>query len=98
LEAPERNVKWILGVSLIILGVSAYYGYFYFLSYPSGTITHDVWYYLTIAVHLFSTLAVASSALYIANFAKKWTYDAAVFLFIVLMALVFLTGLRPLFY
>ena len=98
MEAPERNVKWILGVSLAILAVSAYFGYFYlFVSYPYGTATRDFWYYLVVALHLFTTLAVASSALYIASFAKKWTYDATLFLFTITMALVFITGLRPLF-
>ncbi|MGA3191011.1 MAG: hypothetical protein ABSD73_00680 [Candidatus Bathyarchaeia archaeon] len=97
MEAPERNVAWILVVSLIMffasIGLSVLYA---FPSY-SYTTTRDAWYYLSATVHLFFILSVATSALCLARFAKKWTYSATVFFFAVSMILLFVDALRPLF-
>jgi hypothetical protein len=71
----------------------ALYGYPFY----SSTTTRDVWYYLSVMVHLFFTLTVTTSALCLARFAKKWMYLATVFFFAVSMILVFVDGLRPLF-
>ena len=94
---PERNVAWILVVSLIMFFVSMVLWYTWPLSIYSYTITRDVWYYLIVAAHLFFTLTLVTSALCLARFAKKWTYDATVFFFIIVMILLVAIGLRPSF-
>jgi hypothetical protein len=99
LEAPERNVAWILVVSLVMFFISLW-TYLWSLSSPPNqpyTITRDVWYNLIIATHLFFTLTVTSSALCLARFAKKGTYFATIFFFTVSMILLVVVGLRPLF-
>jgi hypothetical protein len=97
LEAPERSVAWILVVSLVMFFVSMFL--WYLLPFPnySYTMTRDAWYYLVVAAHLFYTLTLATSALCLARFAKKWTYYATVFFFAVSMILLFIQGLEPLF-
>jgi hypothetical protein len=97
LEAPERNVAWILVVSLIMFFVSLAFYVLYTYPFYSYTTTRDVWYYLSVVVHLFFTLTVATSALCLARFAKRWMYSATVFFFAVSMILVFVDALRPLF-
>jgi hypothetical protein len=97
LEAPERNVAWILVVSLIMFFVSMVFYVLYAYPFYSYTATRDVWYYLSVLVHLFFTLTVATSALCLARFAKKWMYSATVFFFAVSMILLLVDALRPLF-
>jgi hypothetical protein len=97
LEASERSVAWILVVSLVMFFVSIFLWYISaFPFYPYST-TRDVWYYLIVAVHLFFTLALTTSALCLARFAKKWMYYATVSFFAISMILLFVVGLRPLF-
>lgn len=97
MEAPERNVAWILVVSLIMFFASIGLSVLYAFPLYSYTTTRDVWYYLGVTVHLFFILTVATSALCVARFAKKWTYSATVFFFAVSMILLFVDALRPLF-
>jgi len=97
LEAPERNVAWILVVSLVMFFVSMFLWYLWPFPNYSYTMTRDAWYYLVVAAHLFFTLTLATSALCLARFAKKWTYYATVFFFAVSMILLFVQGLEPLF-
>lgn len=97
LEAPERNVLWVLVVSLIMFFASMAIWLLYAFPSYSYTATRDVWYYLSVTVHLFFTLTVATFALCLARFAKKWMYSATVFFFGVSMILLFVEGLRPLF-
>jgi len=97
LEAPERSVAWILVVSLVMFFVSMFLWYLWPLPNYSYTMTHDVWYYLVVAVHLFFTLTLATSALCLARFVKKWMYYATVFFFTVSMVLLFIQGLHALF-
>lgn len=97
MEAPERNVAWILVVSLIMFFASMVFWLLYAFPLYSYTATRDVWYYLSVVVHLFFTLTVATSALCLARFAKKWMYSATVFFFAVSMILLFVDALRPLF-
>ena len=97
MEAPERNVAWILVVSLIMFFVSMVLWYVSAFPIYSYAMTRDAWYYLSIGLHLFFTLTLATSALCLARFAKKRTYDATVFFFAVSMGLLFIDGLRPLF-
>jgi hypothetical protein len=68
-------------------------------AFPFFTVTanRDAWYYLGVTVHLFFTLTLATSALCLARFAKKWMYSATVLFFAVSMILLFGVGLRALF-
>jgi high-affinity K+ transport system ATPase subunit B len=97
LEAPERNVAWILVISLAMFFVSLASSYLYSFPFFSGTANRDAWYYLGITVHLFFTLTLATSALCLARFAKKRMYSATIFFFAVSMILLIILGLRPLF-
>jgi hypothetical protein len=97
LEAPERNVAWILVVSLIMFFVSMFLWYIWPFPSYAYTITRDAWYYLIVAAHLFFTLTLVTSALCLARFAKKWMYYATVSLFTISMILLVVQGLRPLF-
>jgi len=97
LEVPERNVAWILVVSLIMFFGSVGIYYLYAVPVFSYATNRDAWYYLDVIVHLFFTLTVATSALCLAHFAKRWTYAATVFFFAVSMILLLVEGLRPLF-
>jgi hypothetical protein len=98
LEAPERNVKAILAVSLVMFFISIWTELWGISNPPNTyTVTLNFWYYLINATHLSFTLTITSSALCLAHFAKKETYYATVFFFIVSMILLFVIGLRPLF-
>jgi hypothetical protein len=97
LETAERNVAWILVVSLAMFFVSMFFYYLYTFPFYSVTATRDAWYYLGVSIHLFFTLTVATSALCLARFAKRWMYLATVLFFVVSMILLFVAGLRPLF-
>lgn len=74
LEDNERNVKWILIISVILYFTSSLltfiylgYGSYYFYS-------HDAWYHLSHINALFFILTITSSTLCTANFKKEWTY------------------------
>jgi hypothetical protein len=95
LETPERNVTWILVVSLIMFFGSAYVAYL--VPYTTLTSGRDAWYYLTVIMRFFITLTIGSSALCIARFAKRWTYYGSVALFSIFIILLLILGLRPLF-
>jgi hypothetical protein len=100
LEAPERNMKWILVVSLIMFFGSMYlYAYNYaVLSAGLGSLsTRDVWYYMQIIEHLFFILTIGSSALWIAGFARKWTYNGSVTFFAISILLLLIESLRGFF-
>lgn len=96
MEMPERNMKWILIASLVML-----FGSFYILSYLIfGSIypyTRDAWYYLRIITTSFQILTIGASGLYIASFARRYTYASAVLLFTVSVILLFIQSLRGLF-
>jgi hypothetical protein len=95
LETPERNVKWILVVSLIMFFGSTFIAALY--GVVSVSATRDVWYYLQIIVRLFFILTIGSSALCVANFARRWTYISSIFFFGVSILLLFILGLRGFF-
>ncbi|MGD0978703.1 MAG: hypothetical protein ABR962_06125 [Candidatus Bathyarchaeia archaeon] len=95
LEAPERNVTWILVVSLILFFGSIYIFYMWpNYTYPA---VRDAWFNLYVVDHLFFTLALGSSALCLAHFAEKSTYYLSILFFAVSMSLLFVLGLRPFF-
>ena len=95
METPERNVTWILVVSLIMFFGSAYVAFL--VPYTTLSTGRDAWYYLTIVTRFFITLTIGSSALCIARFARRLTYFASVVLFSIFILLLLILGLRPLF-
>ncbi|HVP15914.1 MAG TPA: hypothetical protein VMT42_00925 [candidate division Zixibacteria bacterium] len=100
MEAPDRNMKWILVVSVIMFFGSMYfYAYYYaILGGLYGSLsTRNVWYYLQIIEHLFFILTIGSSALWIAGFARRWTYIGSVCFFAISILLLFVEGLRGFF-
>ena len=99
METPERNMKWLLVVSIILFFGSTYL-YVYGIALTGGVYsysTHDIWYYMQIIEHLFFILTIGSSALWIAGFARKWTYNGSVYFFAISMLLLLIEGLRGFF-
>lgn len=101
METPERNLKWILVISLIMFFVSTYTA---LITYPtllygfqSTSVTRDVWYYLRIISPLFLILTVGSSALWVAGFVRRWTYAVTVLFFAISILVLFIEGLRGFF-
>jgi len=95
----QKNMRWVVIVSLIILFLSATYGpYLWTAQYTTYPLQRDVWYYIN-RINILSFVAtVAISTLYIAGYGhKQMTYKLAVYLFIASMALFFLAFTRPLF-
>ena len=95
METPARNVKWILVVSLIMFVGSTYTALFY--GVLGSSVTRDSWYYLQIILRLFVILTIGSSALYIADFARRWTYLSSILLFGISILLLFIAGFRGFF-
>ena len=95
METPEKNVKWILVVSLIMFFSSTYLAFLY--GVLGSSVTRDSWYYLQILVHLFFILTIGSSALYVANLARRWTYVSSIIFFGISIFLLFIQGLRGFF-
>ena len=96
MEMPERNLKWILVASLIML-----FGSFYIsLILPGVSVysaNRDAWYYLRITTTLFQILSIGAAGLYIADFARRYTYVGATLFFLVSVILLFIQGLRGFF-
>jgi len=95
METTEKNLRWILGVSVIMFFGS------YFISlifgYPSYlySTSKNSWYYLQVIGQLSLILTIGSAAVYIAGFARKFTYAASILLFALSILLLFIEGLRP---
>ena len=95
METPEKNVTWILVVSLIMIFGSSYITYL--APYSISVAGRDAWFYLAIITRIFITLTIGSSALCIARFARRLTYLASVISFSIFIFLLLLLGLRALF-
>jgi len=101
----QRNVKWILIISIIMFFVSAVYGQsLFFLGpyYPYGarewSIWDRLWYYISRIDVLIFIATITTATLFTTNFGKKeLTYKLTVYLFIVSMGLFFLGFIRLLF-
>lgn len=95
LEAPERNMKWILIASIVML-----FGSLYFLYYPNVVLystIRDAWYNMRIITTSFQILTVGASGLYIVSFVRRYTYASAILFFTVSIVLLFIQSLRGLF-
>jgi len=93
---PERNLKWILAASLVLLFGSVYIPYV-LLGYTYSPTSRDAWYYLRIITTLFQILTIGASGLYIAGFARRYTYVSAGLLFSVSVILLVIQNLRGFF-
>jgi hypothetical protein len=95
-ETTEKNVKWLLGVSLIMFFGSYFIGLFFGFQPYLYSSNKNSWYYLQIIGQLSLLLTVGASSLHIAGFARKFTYGASVLLFALSVLLLFIEGLRGL--
>jgi len=88
----ERDVKWILVISLILFFV--FEGVFYYFPYRSY-IPFDFWWFIDY-INLFCIiLTVTFSTLNKVGFwDRELTYRLAVYFFIISMALIFVSNLR----
>ena len=98
--SEERNAKWILIISLVMLGVALYSGTLApALYYPSRqwTIFDHIAYWVSRIGTLLFIATVTTAALSTAGFKKDMLYNASIYLFITSMILVFVTALSWLF-
>lgn len=95
----ERNVKWIVIISLIMFFVAMVYGPTIFMqSYYQYTTSRDVWYYLNRIDILLFLATITTGALSGARFGKgDLMYKLTLYLFIVSMGLFFLGLMRAVF-
>jgi hypothetical protein len=98
----ERNVKWLLIISIIMLWVVLYgfslpYAPYYYTSRPWTILDHIFWWVSRIDVLCFiATITMAT--LFTAGFGNKNSiYKASIYLFIASMALLFIGVLSRLF-
>ena len=94
MEEAERNVTWILAISIIMFFGSSYSYLVLGAGYPSITFMRDAWYYLSRINTLSFIATLTSSALYKAQLWKTRMYMLSVGFFIISMTLLFLQGLR----
>ncbi len=88
IEKPERNMKWILIISLILFFWSAYIA---LMSQTTYAFRPDVWYYLRNVNVLSFILTLLSATLHTAGIER--TDKIAIGLFIVSMSLFFISNL-----
>ncbi len=95
----QRNVKWIVIISLIMLFVTMTYGPAILLGvYYQYPRSRDFWFYVNRLDTLLFLATVTTGALFGAGFGKKeLTYKLTLYFFIMSMGLFFLGLLRTLF-
>jgi len=94
----QRNVKWIVIVSLVLLFFSVSFAPSFFLGYYTPTPPRDVWYYINRLDILFFIATITTATLFVINFGKKeLTYKLTAYLFITSMGLFFLSFSKLLF-
>ncbi len=96
--SEESNLKWILIISLVMLGVTVYSGiitssYYYSAHSRVWTVLGTISYWSSRIGTLFFVATVTTAALSTAGFRKDLLHKASIYLFIAYMALVFLTAL-----
>jgi len=88
----EKNVKWILIISLILLFV--FEGIFYYFPYRSYVL-FNFWWYVDYLNLFFIILTVTFSTLNKVGFwDRELTYHLSVYFFIISMALIFISNFR----
>jgi hypothetical protein len=95
------NVKWILGISLVMFFLSVWLvpSLLYIPYYPPSTRTawDTFWYYVNRVDVLLFIATITTAALFTAGYGKNTLmHRLTVSFFLVSMALLFLTFLRPL--
>lgn len=97
----ERNVKWMLVISVIMLGVSTFLGAIIYQPYypPREPTTLDVIaFYINRINILFFIVTVTTATLTTTGFGKKdLMYKASIYFFIISMMLFFASVLKLLF-
>lgn len=100
----ERNVKWVLGISVIMLLTSTFFGAVlfqpYYYMYPSREpdILDVVMFFVNRIDILFFLATIATATLSTTGFGKKeLMYKASIYLFIISMTLFFVSVLKYLF-
>ena len=101
----QKNVKWILVISIIMLFAGIFYGQtllvpYYSYIYPGAqqSIWDRIWYTLNRINVLLFIAAITTGTLFTAGFGNKdKTYRATIYLFVVSMVLLFVGFVRLLF-
>ena len=88
----ERNVKWVLIVSLIMFFVLKWW---YFLNCPLPYAFFDFWFFIYLINILSVILTITFAALNKTDFGdREVTYQLSIFFFVVSMALLFVSQLQ----
>ena len=95
----QRNVKWIVIISLIMFFVTMVYGPIIFLGpYYQYPLSRDAWYYVNRIDALLFLATITTGALFSARFGKtELTYKLTLYLFIISMGFFFLGFMITLF-
>lgn len=89
----ERDVKWILIISLILFFVLE--GVFYYFPYRYFYVLFNFWWFVDFINLFFIILTVTFATLNKVDFLdKELTYQIAVYSFIISMTLIFVSNLR----
>lgn len=93
MSKEERNVKWILIISLILFFVLE--GVFYYFPYRYFYVLFNFWWFVDFINLFFIILTVTFATLNKVGFLdKELTYQIAVYSFIISMTLIFISNLR----
>jgi hypothetical protein len=98
--SEEKNLKWILIISVIMLGVTFYSGMIissYHYTSVGWTVLDTISYWVSRIGTLLFIATVTTAALSTAGFRKDMLYKASIYLFTASMTLVFVTVLSWLF-
>jgi len=96
----ERNIKWVLTISLIMLLASTWIGAVSFYSYPprEPSVLEMITFYINRIDILLFIVTIATSTLYTTGFRKKdLMFKISIYLFIISMALFLISILKWLF-
>jgi len=94
----QKNVRWILIVSVLMFFVSAWLSPSLFLFGGYGTRYDGIWYIISRLDALFFVATITTATLFTVSFGKKEiTYKLSVYFFLISMAIFFLIIVRSFF-
>lgn len=94
----ERSVRWILIVSLVLLFVSTWLGPYLFGYYQRRDVLDTIIFYINRIGILFSVATITTATLFTTGLGNRdLMFRVSVYLFIISMALFFVSTLRSLF-
>ena len=94
----QKNVKWILIISVLMFFVSAWLSPSLFLFGGYGIRNDGIWYVISRLDALFFVATITTATLFTVNFGKKEiTYKLSVYFFLISMAIFFLVIARSFF-